>query len=132
MRHSTFLAAGVAAVALGFAFVGAASAAEAGDAGTFTGASDHITTGKVEIAKDDQGYIVKFGPGFSLDGAPDPKVGFGKDGKFAPGSLIGALQSLNGEQVYRVPASLDISAFDEVVIWCEQFSVPLGAAALSN
>lgn len=131
MRHSTFLAAGVAAVALGFAFVGAASAAEAGDAGTFTGASDHITTGKVEIAKDDQGYIVKFGPGFSLDGAPDPKVGFGKDGKFAAGTLIGKLKALKGAQTYRVPASMDIRAFDQVYVWCEKFSVPLGVAALN-
>ena len=98
--------------------------------GTFVGASNHTTTGTVEVARDDQGYFVKLGSDFSLDGAPDPSVGFGNNGTFVEGTEVGQLRSLTGEQVYRVPASLNPSEFSEVYIWCGRFSVPLGVAEL--
>ncbi len=112
------------------ASIATAALADAGRQGQFTGASNHVTTGMVEIIKDGDGYAVKLGPNFSLDGAPDPKVGFGRNGTFVDGTLIGKLQSLNGEQVYRIPAGIDVSSFTDVFIWCEQFSVPLGSASL--
>lgn len=105
----------------------------AGDAdrtGQFTGASDHVTSGSVTITQDADGYLVQLGPKFFLDGAPDPKVGFGNDGSYVDGTLIGALKSTTGAQSYRVPADLDIPDFTEVYIWCEEFSVPLGVAQL--
>ena len=100
--------------------------------GTFTGASDHITTGNVSVFKTaDGGALVILDSNFSLDGAPDPRVGFGKDGVFAPLSDLGELQDLGGTQVYKVPASVNVDDFNEVYIWCLQFGVPLGVAALS-
>ncbi len=117
-------------VAVALLFNATAALAGSGNKGTFTGASDHITTGTVEIVQEGGSYVVKLGSDFSLDGAPDPKVGFGKDGQYVDGTLIGILKSLTGEQDYVVPASLDISDFNEVYIWCEQFSVPLGVASL--
>ena len=63
--------------------IGSASAGESHTrlSGTFTGASDHITTGGVQIVKTaDGGAVVILDTDFSLDGAPDPRVGFGKDG----------------------------------------------------
>ena len=104
--------------------------AQANRTGLFTGQQGHVTTGSVEVAKDAGGYVVRLGPGFSLDGAPDPKVGFGKNGRFVEGTLIGPLQSLNGAQSYRVPAGLDVADFTDVFIWCERFAVPLGVAAI--
>ena len=98
--------------------------------GTFKGASGHVTSGGVEIVQDGDGYVVKLAPNFSLDNAPDPKVGFGKDGKYVEGTLIGKLDSLTGEQTYRVPAALNAADFTEVFIWCEKFSVPLGVATV--
>ena len=117
----------ISTLTLGFA---TAAMADAERKGQFTGASNHITTGWVELGKSDAGYILTLGADFSLDGAPDPKVGFGKDGEFVEGTLIGELQSLKGEQVYLVPANLDVSEYTDVFIWCEQFSVPLGTASL--
>ncbi len=123
----TFFTTAALTIALG---IGGAQAADAGQTGQFTGASNHVTTGGVEIVKDGDGYIVKLGPAFFLDGAPDPKVGFGTNGKYVEGTLLGALLSNTGAQSFRVPAGLDIGGFTDVFIWCEQFSVPLGVAAL--
>lgn len=98
--------------------------------GEFVGKSDHITTGTVKVKKVANGYVVKLAENFSLDGAPAPRVGFGKDGKYDESAQLGTLVSIKGKQVYVVPASVDVSKYNEVYIWCEQFSVPLGVAKL--
>ncbi len=112
---------------LAFSLFGHAGSVKTGE---FTGASDHITTGKVSVVKTPEGYAVVLGADFSLDGAPDPKVGFGKDGKYATEAQLGHLISKNGEQAYIVPASVNVKDFNEVYIWCEKFSVPLGVATI--
>jgi hypothetical protein len=113
-----------------FLIVGPVAAAFADTSGTFTGASAHITTGGVSITKNADGTsTVTFDASFSLDGAPDPQVGFGKDGKFVNAANLGELKQINGAQSYIVPADLDISDFN--YIWCLEFAVPLGVAELS-
>ena len=107
------------AVALLVASVGVGSATAGGASkpvsGTFTGASDHITTGGVQIVKTaDGGAVVILDSDFSLDGAPDPRVGFGKDGKFVEASDLGKLQNLTGVQVYIVPPSVNVDDFNKV------------------
>lgn len=98
--------------------------------GTFKGAEGHESSGAVEILKKDGQTIVRFASDFSLDGAPDPKIGFGKNG-YVDGTIISKLEKLNGAQDYVVPASLDVSKFTEVWLWCEKFGVPLGVAKLN-
>ena len=99
--------------------------------GAFTGASDHITTGGVSIVKTaNGGAVVILDSDFSLDGAPDPRVGFGVDGVYKDASDLGELVSKTGIQVYIVPPSVNVDDFNEVYIWCRKFSVPLGVAAL--
>lgn len=110
-------------------FAPAAFAFEAGATGTFVGKSNHVTTGTVTIVKSDGVTKIVFADDFSLDGAPDPKVGFGNNG-FVEGSLIGKLKALNGAQEYVVPEGVDLSKFNEVHVWCEKFSVPLGVAKI--
>ena len=115
------------------AFALTSSHAIAGEAvakGQFVGKSDHITTGEVTIKKVANGYLVKLGKDFSLDGAPAPRVGFGKDGKYDTKSQLGELVSNTGKQVYLIPADVNVSDYNEIYIWCEKFSVPLGVAAL--
>ena len=97
--------------------------------GTFTGESRHVTTGGVSIVKRGGKTLVVLAKDFSLDNGPDPKVGFGNNG-FVKGTLVGKLKNLKGEQTYEVPASIDVSKFNQVYIWCEQFSVPLGVASI--
>ena len=108
-----------------------ASAGNAHSSGSFTGASDHITTGGVKIIKTaDGGAVVILDSDFSLDGAPDPRVAFGTDGKYVEASNLGVLQNLKGLQIYRVPATVNVDDFNEVYIWCSKFCVPLGVASL--
>ncbi len=106
--------------------------AQAGDrSGSFYGVSGKSTNGGVTVSKDAQGYIVTLGSNFSFSGAPDPKIGFGINGSYVPGTLIGLLKSNNGTQSFRVPAGMDVSQFTEVHLWCEKFSVGLGVAPLN-
>ncbi|MGB5863403.1 MAG: DM13 domain-containing protein [Sulfitobacter sp.] len=99
--------------------------------GTFTGASEHITTGGVTVVKNADGSAtVTLADDFSLDGAPDPRVGFGKDGKYVDGTDVGLLKNLKGGQSFTVPASINVDDFNEVYIWCLKFAVPLGVAEL--
>jgi hypothetical protein len=114
-------------------FATIASADEISASGTFTGASDHITTGGVSVVETSAGgAVVILDADFSLDGAPDPSVGFGKDGEYVAASDLGELTSINGLQVFVVPEGLDVADFNEIYIWCDEFSVPLGVAALSQ
>ena len=100
--------------------------------GSFTGANDHITTGGVQIVKTaDGGAVVILDSDFSLDGAPDPRVGFGKDGEYVAATDLGKLQNLTGVQVYVVPPTVNVDDFNEVYIWCLQFNVSLGSADIS-
>lgn len=97
--------------------------------GSFVGQSGHTTRGDVRIIKQSGKTFVVLSKNFFLDGAPDPKVAFGKNG-FVKGTIIGKLRKLTGEQRYSVPAALDIRNFNQVYIWCEKFAVPLGIASV--
>lgn len=101
--------------------------------GTFVGENDHITTGGADVFKHNGTWFVRLGPDFSLDGAPDPKVALGNKarGGYQPGTILGKLANLNGEQVYALTPGLNIGDYDQVYIWCEKFSVSLGHADLT-
>ncbi|HSF94884.1 MAG TPA: DM13 domain-containing protein [Thermohalobaculum sp.] len=108
-----------------------APAAAMAGSGSFTGASGHVTTGGVEVVQTATGWEIRLGADFSLDGAPDPRVGFGKGGKFADGTDFEVLRQNKGAQTYAVPAGIDAASFDEVYIWCRKYSVPLGVAKVN-
>lgn len=124
------LSAGLAAALIS---LGAAGVALAGDvrAGVFTGASNHVTKGGVEVVKTGGGYEIHLKSDFWFDGAPDPRVGFGKDGKFIDATDFEVLRSDTGAQVYKVPAGINPEEFDDVFVWCRKFAVPLGVAKLN-
>ena len=97
--------------------------------GTFTGASNHVTRGHARIVFAGGKVFVELEDDFFFDGAPDPKVGLGRGG-FDPDTLLAPLASNTGAQAYTLKPGLDIADYDEVWIWCERFSVPLGVAKL--
>lgn len=99
--------------------------------GTFTGKSDHVTKGGVQIVTVDGKRLLVLAEDFSLDGAPDPKIGFGKDG-YVKGTLFTKLGNLNGKQTYEIPTNVNLADFNEVWVWCEKFDVPLGVAKLTS
>ena len=98
--------------------------------GTFEGRSNHVTSGSVSIQETEKGTVVVLGSDFFLDGAPDPKLGFGKDG-YVASTQFAVLESLTGEQTYIVPDSINPAEFNEFWVWCEQANVPLGVATLN-
>ena len=132
MRTSFFAA--FVAIAMTAALFSGPTAALAGEeivaSGSFKGASSHVTNGNVTIRKTADGVVVVLEDDFDFDGAPDPKLGFGKDGKYDHGSQISHLGSNKGRQVYEVPASIDTEAYNQLYVWCEKYSVPLGVADL--
>ena len=117
------------AILVGFAlFVAAPVAADETIArGSFTGASGHKTSGHVSVMKGDGGVTVVLEKDFSFDGAPDPKLGFGKNG-YDKTSQFSELRDNKGAQTYELPASVDPMQYNEIWVWCEQFAVPLGVA----
>jgi len=109
----------------------AASAQDMLGTGTFEGLNGHETVGTASIVKSGDGYVVQLGADFVFDGAPDPKVALGKDGKYDPATLMGLLKGNSGEQTFQIPASIDASQYNEVHIWCEKFAVGLAVAPLN-
>ena len=100
--------------------------------GTFSGRSDHITTGAVRLVKTQTGYGLEFAEDFSLDGAPDPIVAIGNGETYSKANKLGALQKITGSQNYALPASFTPGQFSQVYVWCEKFDVPLGVATLTQ
>jgi hypothetical protein len=98
--------------------------------GIFAGKSGHDTTGGVSLVRNGAQIVVILKKNFSLDSAPDPKVGFGRNSEYDPSSKLGHLRSTDGFQEYVVPAAIDATKYDEVYIWCERFNVPLGVAKI--
>ena len=97
--------------------------------GSFVGKSNHVTTGGASIARFGKTWVVILEEDFTFDGAPDPHVALGSNG-YRKDASLSLLESNNGKQVYAIPASLNVGNFNEIWIWCDQFSVPLGVAEL--
>ena len=98
-----------------------------GITGSFTGKNKHTVSGSFEIVKTDGGYTLTLSDDFELDGAPDPKLAFGKNG-YVKGTIFSKLNNLKGKQVYKLPASINPDDYNEVWVWCEKFDVALGVA----
>jgi hypothetical protein len=99
--------------------------------GSFEGRSDHVTSGGVTVVKTASGYALELDASFYLDGAPDPVIGFGNDGRYDTASQFTELNKKRGQQRYDLPADFVPSQYSEVYVWCEQFAVPLGVATLN-
>ncbi len=119
----------VAALGVALSLGMAAAQGMAARSGAFAGASNHVTSGTATIVEENGTYYVQLGADFSLDNGPDPRVGLGNDG-YDPATELAPLTALNGKQRYEIPASIDVSNYDEVYIWCKAAGVPLGVAAL--
>ena len=97
--------------------------------GKLSGKSGHAASGGVRVVKTADGMVVILDADFRFDGAPDPKLGFGKNG-YVKSTQFSDLKSNEGEQTYRIPSSVDPAGYNEIWIWCQKFSVPLGVATL--
>jgi hypothetical protein len=137
MKSFVVGSAAIAALVASTLFMGAAgistqaAAQERIGQGAFKGESRHVASGTVSVFKSSSGTVVTLEKDFSFDGAPDPKFGFGRNG-YDPKAKFSELKSNKGKQVYEIPSSIDASKYNEVWIWCQQYNVPLGVAAIKK
>ena len=83
----------------------------------------------MRVVKTAKGTLLVLEPDFKFDGAPDPKLGFGKNG-YVKSTQFSKLKSNRGKQTYEIPSTIDPADYTEVWVWCERYSVPLGVATL--
>ena len=67
---------------------------------------------------------------YSSQNGPDLKVYLSKDQNASVFISLGKLKSITGKQSYEVPANTDVTDYNYVLIWCQQFSVLFGKAEL--
>lgn len=99
---------------------------------------DHTTTGALVVLRNATGEVFVRFEDLRTDNGPDLKVYLsanppdGPRGAFDDDAVdLGRLQGNIGSQNYLVPAGTDLSRFRSVVIWCDRFNAPFGAAPLA-
>jgi hypothetical protein len=97
--------------------------------GTGTATVMTFPNGRLEVQLSD--FEVTNGPDLEvwLSAHPDPESS--SDVSANQWLSLGQLKGNVGNQAYAVPEGTDISIYNSVVIWCEQFGVLFSPAALS-
>lgn len=99
---------------------------------------EHPTQGQVSVIEEDGARYLEIGEDFQSDRGPDLKVILHKansvDLKVQEGDYIslGALKSFNGTQRYLIPEDVDLSQYQSVAVWCQQFNATFGYAPLAQ
>jgi hypothetical protein len=147
MKRIALSIAGAAAIALtGFgglaiapSIVKAEAVAKATElvAGSFvTVEQDHPTTGSAHIIEENGQRYLELSEGFSTATGPAVYVTLHKDSSVGVNLdegdyvTLAPLQSFSGAQRYAISDDIDVSDFNSVVIWCEEFNVTFGYASL--
>jgi electron transfer DM13 len=100
---------------------------------------EHATTGSATLVRAaDGGRAVQFEALDTSDG-PDlhvylsDKPSSAGDAEFGSGfTSLGKLKANQGNQVYAIPADVDLGGVRSVVIWCERFSAGFAVAPLEQ
>ena len=109
--------------------------------GVFT-SHEHETTGSATIIRNPDGSRVLAIENLSTSSGPDVHVWLsasdvveGREGWYVAGSAefidLGPIKGNLGNQVYEIPADVDLANYRSVSLWCVQFGVSFGAAQLS-
>lgn len=127
---------GVALAAVAAVTLGATPSIAGSDSrkGSLSGRKGYKVSGTVKVKKVDGKTKVVLGDDYIFDpnkNPPDIKIGFGSGEKYSKGSKIhDKLTVKKGAATFEVPASIDTDKFDELYIYCEQFTVILAVAPL--
>ena len=97
--------------------------------GTLAGIG-HTVSGTVTIYKSASSKTVVLDP-FSSQNGPDLKVYLSKDINASSYISLGALKSTSGKQSYEIPGNPDVTDYNYVMVWCEQFTVVFGRAEIN-
>ena len=103
-------------------------------------APQHRVSGRAELIKQPDGSHVLNLHGFVSDAGPDVYIILSTareprdDGAILTSDFvtIGPRQALSGDQTYALPAGVDPAHYHSVGIWCQQYTVLFGAAALTD
>lgn len=103
--------------------------------GVFKGADDfHFGRGEAYLIESGDGtHVIRF-ENFSVRNGPDLYVYLSReiDGKRVDEMLnLGRLKATDGAFNYEVPAGVDLSQVESVIVWCKQFSTLFAEAPLS-
>jgi hypothetical protein len=102
---------------------------------------EHETSGSVRIVENPDGTRVLAIENLATTNGPDVHVWLsasdvveGVDGWFVAGGAdfvdLGPIKGNLGNQVYDLPADVDLDQYPSVALWCVQFGVSFGAAQL--
>ncbi|MEM9534454.1 MAG: DM13 domain-containing protein [Cyanobacteria bacterium P01_E01_bin.45] len=102
--------------------------------GDFTDVA-HTTTGSARIVTDDDARYLELSEDFGTDSGPDLFVLLHRSE--TPDSYdeseyvsLGMLEQVSGTQRYLIPDDVEVEDFRSAVIWCREFNVTFGFAAL--
>lgn len=103
--------------------------------GSLSGRKGYNVAGTVKVKKAGGKTTVVFEDNYQFDpnkNPPDIKIGFGNGESYAKGSKIhDKLTIKKGAASFEVPAGIDTDKYDELYIYCEQFTVILAVAPLN-
>jgi hypothetical protein len=115
-----------------------------GRSGSFV-AGEHPTEGRVSIINENGKNYIELDQAFKTDKGPDLFVVLHrskdvikasnppsypiKEGEYIN---ISPLKNVSGNQRYEIPSNVTVSDYNSVAIWCKQFNVTFGTAALSS
>ncbi|MBC8034728.1 MAG: DM13 domain-containing protein [Chitinophagaceae bacterium] len=107
-------------------------AAMAQDSGFFVkGPYAQSVSGKAVIYKTGNTWELAL-ENFSISNGPDLKVYLSKAAEPADFYNLSSLRSVNGNQIYRIPAEVSIQNYSHVLIHCQQYDHLFAFAALSK
>lgn len=104
---------------------------------------EHATTGTVRIVEQPDGTRVLTLENLDTSNGPDVHVWLsaadvveGTAGWYTAGGAeyydLGLIKGNQGNQVYTIPADVDLAKYKAVDLWCVQFGVSFGAAQLAS
>lgn len=90
--------------------------------GQLVGGDDaHPASGLVKI----EGNVVRL-EDVKISEAPDGRVLLSKDFDNKTAVSLGNLQGFTGSHDYPIPEGTDVNDYDTLLVWCDQFNVPIG------
>lgn len=111
--------------------------ARAAFSGTFV-AAEHPTSGTARIVSENGQRFLVLDGAFKTDQGPDLHVILDPSAKppmkyenLTRYVNLGRLQKVNGEQRYPIPATVELSKFKSVAVWCRMANATFGYAPLN-
>lgn len=99
--------------------------------GSFQDAPRHDASGTVEVYDNGTSRTLAF-KNFEGDNGPALRVYLSTNLSNDDFIDLGSLTAVSGNFNYTVDASVDLDRYSNVIVWCEEFSVLFGSAALQK